>query len=109
MKLNWIKGRQPDVNYYKLPLYSFKLGKLGMDAYILKYIAPTYLPEHTDPVESANHWRINIKLKGYSVFYCQGRQPSDYFIEFFRPDLLKHSLRVYTNTLKLSLGFAYYK
>lgn len=107
--LRWVKGRQNGTEYYKFTLWYFKIGKIGTDAYILKYIGPTQLQPHKDPVPNGDHYRLNIKLKGDSTFYCDGRKPSNKIIEFFRPDLLTHSLDVYSDTIKFSIGIVKFK
>lgn len=61
MKLfKWQSGRQGSYNYQKFPIWFFRIGKLGFDAYILKYEANQVLPTHTDPVEGGKHYRLNI-------------------------------------------------
>lgn len=105
----WQKGRQNGCEYLKFPLWYFKIGKFGFDAYILKYNANTILPEHKDPVENGQHWRLNIGY-GESNFVCENYKHV-FFKRFgkltfilFRPDIYKHSLYVFENTIKLSFG-----
>jgi hypothetical protein len=111
MKLwKWQNGRQQDTKYQKLPLWYFRIGRFGFDAYILKYAPNTVLEWHTDPVPNGEHWRRNFTLKGWSAFgmrvnnvtrfYCMTGTP------LFRPDLCEHMLRTYNKEcIKLSLGF----
>lgn len=101
----WKKGRQSNCKYFKWILYKFKLGKIGADAYFLKYPEKSKLPIHTDPLKGS-HYRCNITLKGKSNFYCEKHLFKLGPINIFRPDLYKHSLDVKTKTYKLSLGFA---
>lgn len=113
----WVKGRQEQTEYYKFTLWFFKIWKFGFDAYLLKYKAFTNLPIHTDPVKNGKHWRLNINLKGNSLFYiesktaCYFKKEGTYYkildqkINLFRADLKKHYLKVFSNTTKLSLGF----
>lgn len=111
MKLwQWTKGRQEGCDYMKFTLWYFRIWKFGFDAYILKYSPNTILDWHTDPVDG-KHYRINIKLKGSSVFGV--RRYKEYkhtFFNprfmFFRPDLYEHKLRVWSKgCTKLSFGF----
>lgn len=100
----WIEGRQKDCKYWKFPLWFFRIGRWGFDAYILKYANDTLLPLHRDPVQG-KHWRLNIKLKGESVFFVENKGTTSKRMIFFRPDLYSHSLTVYKRTTKLSFGF----
>lgn len=105
MKLwRWSIGRQKNCSYQKFPLWYFRIWRYGFDAYILKYEDDTFLPLHRDPVEG-KHWRLNIKLKGNSVFFVENEGSSTRKVVFFRPDLYLHSLTVHTKTIKLSFGF----
>jgi hypothetical protein len=107
----WQNGRQQGCEYKKFTLWYFRLGKLGFDAYILKYQGDQVLPKHKDPIENGKHWRLNI---GYGVanFVCEklilGKRIGKLTIFLFRPDLYNHSLYVFEKTTKLSLGFAKY-
>lgn len=111
MKLwRWQNGRQQDTEYKKFPLWHFRIGKWGFDAYILKYAPNTILKWHTDPVPNGKHWRKNFKLKGWSTFIIKVNGVSRaYFSDatpIFRPDLHEHMLRVYNKgCIKLSFGF----
>lgn len=107
MLFKWVKGRQEDCEYKKFKLWSFKIWKWGFDAYILKYKSNTILNWHTGPVKDGKHWRLNIKLKGISLFMLYKGVYKSYLnrIVIFRPDLYEHSLMVTTNTTKLSFGF----
>lgn len=111
LKPKWKQGRQPGIEYHKLCLFSFKLGRWGFDAYILRYPAKTVLPWHTDPV-NGKHYRINIKLRGKCTFFAMPSEDLDNigdisigeFLHIFRPDKQLHSLVVFKKTYKLSLG-----
>lgn len=116
MKLwKWQRGRQQGVYYKKFPLWSFRIWKWGFDAYILKYEPHTSLPAHTDAVEKGKHYRLNIPLKGNSIFYWLGADsifgPNTKWIitkgwVLFRPDIQKHFLEVgEKGCTKLSFGF----
>ena len=107
MKLwKWQPGRQKNTVYQKFPIWYFRIGNFGFDAYLLKYAPKTLLPYHKDPVENGKHWRLNIKLKGIATFICDKCIYRSRFITIFRPDLYEHMLCVYNRTcLKLSFGF----
>lgn len=108
--MSWKKGRQNEFEYYKYKLWSFKLLSMGFDAYVLKYPNKGKLPEHRDLVNNANHWRLNINLKGESDFWLENDKLDKMnlvkkrFI-FFRPDIKNHFLIVRSPTYKLSFGF----
>jgi hypothetical protein len=108
----WEAGRQKDVVYYKMKLFSFKVFNFGFDGYILKYPPNTELPLHKDPVKNGEHYRINITLTGKALFLlctqddCSIKTISDKCVNYFRPDLCAHSLIVGGKECKkLSLGF----
>jgi hypothetical protein len=110
MKLwKWIEGRQQGTKYKKFPLWFFRIGRYGFDAYILKYEPNTLLDWHTDPVKNGKHWRKNISLKGFSTFCIKVNGKvrcgwTDY--PWFRPDLCPHMVQTYmTPVTKLSIGF----
>lgn len=110
MKLwKWQNGRQANCEYKKLPLWFFKIGKFGFDAYILKYNDMQSLPIHRDSIDKGKHWRLNIGW-GESKFYCQklifGKTLGKLSIYLFRPDIYEHSLEVIKKTTKISFGFA---
>lgn len=119
MKLwKWQAGRQHGTDYKKFPLWYFKIGKWGFDAYILKYEPNTTLDKHTDPVKNGKHWRMNIKVKGNADFnilkprihplwgQINQWEHTTFPITFFRPDLHEHILVVGDKgCTKLSLGF----
>ena len=115
MKLfKWGLGRQPNVKYKKLCFLNFRIGKFGFDGYILKYQAPTILNWHTDPVENGKHHRLNLNLKGSSAFIMNIPFKIKVTegiggLNTFRPDLREHKLVVFTDTIKLSLGFVKYE
>lgn len=108
----WQNGRQQGCDYRKFPLWFFRIRKFGFDAYILKYQSAQILPPHRDPIERGKHWRLNIGY-GNDNFVCEslifGCKLGLFTIYIFRPDLYEHSLQVYDNTTKLSIGFAVYK
>lgn len=105
MKKGWEKGRQHGIEYYKKTLWNFKIGNRGFDCYILHYLPDTELPPHKDPIEG-KHYRMNITLRGKNEFKCEEQLVNWKFIHIFRPDLFIHSLKIKTETYKLSLGFA---
>jgi len=108
----WTKGRQEGCDYKKFTFIYFKLYKFGFDGYILKYEKDQILPEHVDPVNDGDHYRLNVGY-GKSKFTCEKTiftfKIGNISVYLFRPDLYKHSLRTYEKTTKLSLGFVKYK
>jgi len=103
--LNWQKGRQKGLNYFKLKLWSFKIGKKGFDAFLLKYPEPGILPTHVDKIKG-KHYRCNLTLWGKSIFKCGEMIKDFYLLKIFRPDINPHSLQILSKTLKLSIGYA---
>lgn len=103
--MKWKKGRQKEVEYFKITLYNFRIGKYGFDCYLLKYPKSTFLIPHKDPIDG-KHYRINLTLKGENEFICEKQLVDWRFLHIFRPDLYVHSLRALTKTYKLSMGFA---
>lgn len=116
MKLfRWADGRQPGIEYKKFCFLFTRIWNWGFDGYILKYEPGTKLPFHLDPVDG-KMWRLNITLWGESIFFTKrtgghsvGFDMHIRRINFFRPDIQPHALRVITKTYKLSLGFAKFK
>lgn len=112
-KYKWITGRQLDINYKKLCLWHFKIFNYGFDAYLLKYEPHTILKEHIDKVENGKHYRLNIELWGFSMFWLiknGERKEVDRNVIFFRPDVYPHGVNVYgSGCLKLSLGFVKFR
>lgn len=107
MKLfQWIEGRQSNTKYWKWCFLYWRIGRWGFDGYFLKYEKDTRLPIHTDPVQDAQHWRLNIRLKGKCKFWCPSKI-FDFFdgtMIYFRPDKFPHCLIVFTECFKLSIG-----
>lgn len=106
---SWEKGRQNTCEYWKMEIFSFKIWKFGFDCYILKYNPNTYLPRHKDKVENAKHWRLNIPLKGKSIFYHFNGKKVLYTknLILFRPDIEAHWMAISeTGCTRISFGFA---
>lgn len=108
----WQPGRQENAKYDKFCFLHFRIGRFGFDGYILHYPKGTRLPLHTDPIDG-KMWRLNITLSGKSMFFLKRRggrsvgwKSTMRRINFFRPDIETHALTAYTQTFKLSLGFA---
>jgi len=104
----WQQGRQQGCEYFKFPMWYFKIWKFGFDGYILRYNGDSILGKHTDKIEGAKHYRLNIGW-GIANFCC-----NNIILKFrigkltfylFRPDLYEHSLYIFEKTYKLSLGF----
>lgn len=105
----WQKGRQYGCDYYKFPLWYFRIWRWGFDAYILKFKAKSEVPWHKDPVKNGKHYRINIRLSGWATFIIEedGRR-KPYLVNtdrWFRPDICPHMLVVITDYKLLSFGF----
>lgn len=108
----WQIGRQRLTEYYKFPLWFFRIGNYGFDAYILKYEKGTLLEYHTDKIHNANHWRLNIHILGDASFFISKPSGVDLYnncLCLFRPDIYAHSLKVRKKTIKLSFGFVKFK
>jgi hypothetical protein len=115
MKLfKWLPGRIKELEYYKLPIYKFKLFNFGFDCYVLKYPKSNWisisLPKHFDKVENGKHWRLNIQIFGDSTFYVIDNNTKKYIRKrfiLFRPDIQEHGLDIYNrkDCIKLSFGF----
>lgn len=105
-KFKWVDGRQSGLDYKKMCLYSFRVGKWGFDCYLIKYPWRGYLTMHTDPIPG-RHYRMNIKLYGNAIFLHDREAFSiGEFLHFFRPDTNRHGLVIASRTLKLSFGAA---
>jgi hypothetical protein len=103
----WSEGRQQGTEYKKFCFLYTKIGKVGMDGYILKYEPNTILPPHTDKL-NGKHYRLNIELFGKGKFICEKKIISIAEKVFlFRPDLYEHSVVNYDKTrYVLSFGLA---
>ncbi len=108
MKLfTWIKGRQEGTEYQKFCFLYFKIFKLGLDGYILKYEPNTILKPHRDVIDG-KHYRLNIELAGEGEFECESEIINIMNkIHLFRPDINIHSV-INKNSKRyvLSLGLA---
>lgn len=107
--IKWKKGRLDNVKYYKSKLWEFKFLGMGFDAYVLKYPVGTFLIPHKDEVKNGNHYRLNLSLKGKSIFDSESYIFKSKILNIFRPDLNIHSLFALTKTYKLSLGYVKFK
>lgn len=104
----WQKGRQESAQYYKFPLWYFKILKLGFDAYILKFPAKTIIKSHTDIVPNGKHYRLNILLKGSNLFMKEKQLFYKKRFVFFRPDIEVHKMQTKKGCIILSFGFVKY-
>lgn len=89
MKLwQWDDGRQ-GTGYKKFTLFYSRL--LQCDAYILKIPKGVAIPKHTDPVQHAQHHRVNITLRGHIYMHTRGSvyRLGDWY-SYFRPDNVLH-------------------
>lgn len=105
MKLfKWQKGRQEGTEYEKFPLIFFKIRKVGIDGYVLRYQPYTTLKPHRDKIEG-KHYRLNIELWGRGKFECE-KIGINLFnrIYIFRPDINTHSMNNFGSTRHSSLS-----
>lgn len=111
----WTEGRQAGrtngelgLKYKKYCFLWWKIGRFGFDGYILKYPAKIEVNNHKDPIPNGRHYRINLTLKGKSIFFTQ--YPTIFSIgqrlHIFRPDINFHRVATFTPVTKLSLGIA---
>lgn len=98
----------PGLKYRKYCFLWWRIGRFGFDGYILKYPAKIEMNNHVDPILNGKHWRINLTLKGKSIFFCQhatifsvGQR-----LHIFRPDINFHRVATFTPVTKLSIGIA---
>jgi hypothetical protein len=86
----WDVGRQ-DSGYRVFTLLYSKL--LSMDCCIIHYRTGSFIPEHTDRVQSGQMYRLNVELwkasKG-GKFVCDVTWSLFDRIHFFRPDVQLH-------------------
>ncbi|MES2935402.1 MAG: 2OG-Fe(II) oxygenase [Pseudomonadota bacterium] len=91
--LQWNKGRQQG-GYWKM-LLATSPWPIPFDAYLLKFEQGAVIAEHTDPVKTGRHYRLNIVLKAAQEggeFVCTSPIYSNSRIKFFRPDACAHSV-----------------
>lgn len=107
-KSKWVPGRQESCEYSKMEIWkTLLMGSLGSDCYLIHYPPNAVLPDHKDPVDGFNHYRLNVELYGSGEFRCDGNVKRFWRFVWFRPDVHTHGM---TNgnddRLVLSLGFA---
>ena len=111
MFLKWKLGRQKS-GYSRLTLCQLNIGKMKLDSHIIKFPEGSCIPEHIDPVDGYNHYRLNIilrKAKSGGKFYSQKQIFSFRNRVFlFRPDKYKHSVSMIEigTRIVFSVGFA---
>ncbi|MEM7246706.1 MAG: 2OG-Fe(II) oxygenase [Acidobacteriota bacterium] len=90
----WEEGRR-GTGYLKRRLFRWRLGRLGSDAYLLKYPEGSSVPPHRDPVDGGSHYRLNIELRRAARggdFRCDTTIVRLPRIALFRPDRHEHSV-----------------
>lgn len=101
--MRWVEGRQ-GTGYERL---TFIRGDfLPIDLHLLRYHPGTGIPPHTDPVEDAKHYRLNViltkaeggKFSGTTIFETPR-------IKFFRADIEEHSVSEVTHGTRYVLSF----
>jgi hypothetical protein len=89
----WQRGRQ-GTGYEKM-LLATASWPLRFDSYLIRYPEGSYVPPHTDPVQSGRHYRLTIVLKAPArggEFICTRPLFETPRIKLFRPDLCEHSV-----------------
>lgn len=89
----WQRGRQ-GTGYDKMLLLT-AAWPLSFDSYLIRYPDGSQIPPHTDPVDSARHFRLNIVLKAPKAggeFICANPIFATQRIKLFRPDVCEHSV-----------------
>jgi hypothetical protein len=104
----WQRGRQ-NSGYDKLLLFQARW-PLPFDLYLLRYPEGSYVPPHTDKVDSGRHYRLNLVIKrprAGGEFHCAKPILATGRIKLFRPDECEHSVsRVVSGSrYVLSLGW----
>lgn len=109
-KLPWAEGRQ-GTGYKKLKLFESK--KLHCDVYLLYYPVGSSIPKHVDPVDSKEHYRVNVVLNnakrgGALVIYQGNLMVKNQRFVYFRPDVAEHEVTMVLRgyRLILSIGWA---
>ncbi len=108
LAFRWQHGRQ-GTGYDKMLLLTAGW-PLSFDSYLLRYPEGSEIPEHTDPVQTGRHYRLNVVIKaaqaggdfvGSSLLFSTKR------IKLFRPDLCPHSVTRVTQGTRyvLSVGW----
>ena len=105
--MHWEEGRQ-GTGYERL---TFIRGDfLPIDLHLLRYRTGSSIPQHTDPVEFADHYRFNIILTEAEggEFKCDNMIFETKRIKFFRPDRVGHSVSEVSKGTRyvLSIGVA---
>ncbi|BCU65993.1 hypothetical protein F941_00352 [Acinetobacter bouvetii DSM 14964 = CIP 107468] len=91
--LRWQKGRQQS-GYDKMLIIYNKLG-VECDAYLLRFLVGSMIPQHQDPVQKGRHFRLNIIIKksqSGGEFICERDIINLPRIKLFRPDLYRHEV-----------------
>ena len=104
----WERGRQ-NTGYDKMLLCG-ATWPIRFDTYLLKFPTGSEVPPHTDKVQSAKHYRLNIVLKNAKQggeFICATPIFETKRIKLFRPDDCEHQvLKVEKgNRYLLSIGW----
>jgi hypothetical protein len=108
----WEPGRQ-DTGYQRLRVIHWgfpnwlKKRALGIDLYVLRYPAGSYLPVHTDPVPGYRHFRFNVVMKqskSGGKFLCDNTIFNTGRIKLFQSDL-PHSLTPIESGVRYVLSF----
>ena len=93
LAFRWQRGRQ-DTGYDKMLLFTARW-PLPFDSYLIRYPEGSEIPQHTDPVQSGRHYRLNVILKSPrsgGEFVCADPIFATRRIKLFRPDACAHSV-----------------
>ena len=93
LAFRWQRGRQ-DTGYDKMLLFTARW-PLPFDSYLIRYPEGSEIPQHTDPVQSGRHYRLNVILKSPRFggeFVCADPIFATRRIKLFRPDACAHSV-----------------
>lgn len=109
----WEEGRQ-GTGYEKLQLWNrWKyFSKYKWDLYLLRYRVGAGIPLHRDPLESHQHYRLNIYLwnaKAGGVPYHDSTIFNNRFFTLFRPDISIHKVTPVKEGVRYVLSFGFSK
>lgn len=105
--MKWEGGRQAG-GYLKKKLFVSKLLKL--DLWLLKFPVDSFIPIHTDTVESGRHFRLNIFLKDAEKggeFKADKVLMQTRWFAFFRPDITCHYVTKVEKGTRYVLSFGF--
>ncbi|MFK7898922.1 MAG: 2OG-Fe(II) oxygenase [Myxococcota bacterium] len=105
--MKWTQGRQ-ETGYLKHLIYSFSAGRLGADAFLLKFPEGCEIPEHQDSVNGARHYRLNLVIRHAESggdFLCDDPILDFPRLKLFRPDRSPHAVTKVAEGTRYVLSF----